>query len=153
LNKVTIGIDPGRVTGWAVAVADKPVEWGQGEAEEAADSILRSIKDVGEPVTVLCEAAFQGRFGAGVAVAYRAGLILGILRGGLPTGSTVSMAPATQWRRAMGWPRMKRQESKKRAMAHAFSLTGDADVKRPTREHVAEAICMATIANQVVDSL
>lgn len=152
MNATTIGIDPGRVTGWAVAVDGHPVAWGQGEAEEAADSILREIKDIGEPVTVLCEAAFQGRFGAGVAVAYRAGLILGILRAGLPAGSTVAMAPATQWRRAMGWSRMKRQESKKRAMAHAFSLTQDADVKRPTREHVAEAICMATVANQVAQA-
>lgn len=151
INAVTIGVDPGRITGWCVAVNGKPVAWGQGEAEKAADSILAEILGLDEPVTVVLESAFQGRFGAGVAVAFRAGLILGILRGGLPQWSTVIKCPATQWRRALGWPKYKRKEAKQAAMRLAFELTGDAETKMATREHVAEAICMA-VAAQVLEA-
>lgn len=146
VNQVTIGIDPGRVTGWAVAVNGKPVAWGQEEAEKAADAVVAEIKGLDEPVTVVLENAFQGRYGAGVAVAFRAGVIAGILRGGLPEWSVVIKVPASQWRRALGWPKLNRTEAKKKAMRMAYDLTHDDDVRRPSREHVAEAICMAIAA-------
>lgn len=146
MTHVTIGIDPGRVTGWAVAVNGKPVAWGQGTCEDAAESVVREIIGLDEPVTVVLENAFQGRFGAGVAVAFRAGMIAGIMHGKLPDGSITHKVPASQWRKALGWPKLNRTEAKKTAMRMAFDLTGDASTKKPTREHVAEAICMAIAA-------
>jgi len=46
----------------------------------------------------------------------------------------------------LGWPKLKRKEAKQYAMRMAFELTGDAQTKMATREHVAEAICMAVAA-------
>ena len=39
-----IAVDPGRVTGWAIAVDQKARAWGQGSVEEAADAILGEVK-------------------------------------------------------------------------------------------------------------
>ena len=143
-----IAVDPGRVTGWAIAVDQKARAWGQGTVEEAADAILGEVKGMDEPVLLFVEAAYQGRFGAGVQVAYRAGLIVGLLRRALPEGSVVMSAPATQWRKALGWTGGKdgRKNAKQRAALAAFEYTDDKQMKMPTREHVAEAVCMAIAA-------
>lgn len=149
---VTIGVDPGRVTGWAIASCGKMVAWGQGGPEEAADAIAEEIRGLDEPAVMLVEAAYQGRFGAGVVVAYRAGLIVGILRDKLPEGSLVTMAPATQWRKALGFKGGKegRKEAKDRARRYAYEHTQDKEMLMATREHVAEAVCMALAAPLLV---
>jgi hypothetical protein len=144
----TIGVDPGKVTGWCVAVDHKPVAWGQGATEDSVDAVLAELKGLDEPVCLFVEAAYQGRFGAGVQVAYRAGLVVGMLRRSLPEGSIVMTAPATQWRKALGWSGGKegRKHAKSQAAKVAFDLTQDKEMRMPTREHVAEAICMAVAA-------
>lgn len=148
---VTIGVDPGKVTGWAIASGGKLVCWGQGEPEAAAQAIIDELRGMDEPVRLLIEAAYQGRFGAGVQVAFRSGLILGMLKAHLPQESVVIMAPASQWRKALGWKGGKdgRKAAKDRARAFAYDLTEDKEMKFANREHVAEAICMAMAANAI----
>ena len=147
---ITIGVDPGRVTGWAFAVEGRPMIvdgapiCGYGPPEQAAKDILAELAGNDEPVRIVFEAAFQGRFGAGVSVAYTTGFLVGLISPHLVAGSEVIRLPATQWRSRL-WPgkKFKRDEAKRMAAAYAFDETGDESMKRPSREHVAEAVCIA----------
>ena len=127
-----------KCTGWAIYdMEGLLVDYGSFRPASLLDFLDNISKLLLRDVSsVICEEIYLGpnRQTFKVLAKHQAIVELACLQHGIP----LKLLSAIQWRKALGWPRLKRAEAKKKAIVTAEELYG-----MKVTEDEAEAVCLA----------